>query len=237
VLAYDAEAPHGRAYLRADGPPGFAPEAFTLVGPQVVLDGTPVPWPPLTLRWPAGGRPTADYRSDAEQALLAARAEACRRETPQRACANLLEFGMSRSFAAEAAPLRWQGRWWRSPRRDGTVAVDGEMSVAPTTDAPWRLADAVIRLRDEAGGVEHALRIERLQVVFRDRIAMDTPLHAGRAAGAGASEVQIEALLPGDVPDFELRLPPLQVGTATRQIAPIRFERRRFDGGVEPFNC
>ena len=54
---------------------------------------------------------------------------------------------------------------------------------------------------------------------------------------AGPTEVQIESRLAGDVADFELRLPPLRVGAATREIAPIRFERRRFDGGIEPLNC
>ena len=55
--------------------------------------------------------------------------------------------------------------------------------------------------------------------------------------GAGLTDVQIEALLLGGMPDFEVRLPALRVGDATREIAPIRFERRRFDGGIEPFNC
>lgn len=237
VIAFDAHAPHGRAYLRADGPPGFAPAAFTLAGPLVVLDTASVPLPPLTLRWPAGARTASEYRSDAEQALLVARAETCRRETPQRACENLLAFGLGRSFTADTGPVQWQGRWWRSPRRDGAVAVDGELSLALDSETPWRLAGDVISLRDEAAGVEHTLRVERIEIYFRDGIALDAPLHADRAAGVGATEVQIESLLPAGVPDFEVRLPALQVGATTRDIAPIRFERHRFGGGIEPFNC
>mgnify|MGYP001024430202 CR=1 FL=1 len=201
-----------------------------------MLDSVSVPFAPVTLRWPAGIRNPSEYRSDAEQAWLAARAETCRRETPQRACDNLIEFGLSRSFTDDAGPVRWQGRWWRSSGRDGTVTVHGELSLAVQSDTPWRFADNAIRLSDVAG-IEHVLRFERIDIVFRAGVAQEAPLHVDRAAGAGATEVRIEVLLPGGVPDFEVRLPALRVGAATREIAPIRFERRRFDGGIEPFNC
>jgi hypothetical protein len=237
VLVFDPQAPHGQAYLRADGPAGFAPEAFTLTGPLVALDAVSVPFEAVLLRWPAGVRSPSEYRSDAEQALLVARAEACRRETPQRACDNLLEFGLSRSFAIDAGPLQWQGRWWRLSRRGGEATVAGELSLAVRSAASWRLSDNAIVLRQEGSDIEHTLRFDRLEVVFRDGIALDAPLHVDRAAGAGATEVHIEALLPADLPEFEVRLPPLQVASTRREIAPIRFERRRFDGGVEPLNC
>jgi hypothetical protein len=32
-------------------------------------------------------------------------------------------------------------------------------------------------------------------------------------------------------------LPDVQLGARRLPIAPIRFERRAFDGGIEPFNC
>jgi hypothetical protein len=236
VLALDPQAPHGQAFLRADGPAGFAPDAFTLAGPLVVLDTVSVPFAPVTLRWPAGARSPSEYRSDAEQAWLAARAESCRRETPQRACQNLIDFGLGRSFTDEAGPVHWQGRWWRFPRRD-SVVLGGELNLAVQSEAPWRFAEPAIRLRDEAAGIEHTLRFERIALVFRDGIALDAPLHADRAAGAGATDLHIEVLLPGGVPDFEVRLPALRVGAATREVEPIRFERRNFDGGIEPFNC
>lgn len=237
LVATDARAPHGQAFLRAEGPAGFVPDAFTLAGPLVVLDTVSVPWPPVVLRWPAGVRSPSEYRSDAEQALLAARAETCRRETPQRACDNLLEFGLSRSFALDAGPVQWQGPWWRFARSDGAMAVRGELGLAVKSGTPWRLADNGITLRDEADGRAHTLRFDRVDIVFRDGIALDAPLHVDREAGAGTTDVHIEARLPGDARDFEVRLPALQVGSASREIAPIRFERRRFDGGVEPFNC
>jgi hypothetical protein len=49
--------------------------------------------------------------------------------------------------------------------------------------------------------------------------------------------VFIEADLPEALPAFELRLPRLQLGDQTVAIAPIHFERRSFDGGIEPLNC
>ena len=237
VLAPDAQAPYGRTHFSADAPAGFVPDAFTLAGPAVLLGATSVPFPPVVLRWPAGVRNPSEYRSDAEQALLVARAETCRRETPQRACGNLLEFGMSRSFELDAGPVRWRGRWSRLTRRDGVVSIGGDLSLAPSSAQPWRVANNGVTLRDEAAAVTHELRFARLEVYFRDGIALDAPLHVGRAAGAGETRVRIEALLPGSVPDFELRLPAVEVGATRREVAPIRFERRVFDGGIEPFNC
>lgn len=213
-----------------------APAAL-LAGPLVVLDTVSAPWPPVVLRWPAGVRSPSEYRSDAEQAFLAARAETCRRETPQHACDNLLELGLRRSFAVDAGPVQRQGRWWRFARSDGAVTVSGELSLAVKSGASWRLADNAITLRDEADGRERTPRFDRVDIAFRDGIAIDTPLHLDRGAGAGPTEVPIETRLPGDVPDFEVRLSALQIGSASREIAPIRFERRRFDGGVEPLNC
>jgi hypothetical protein len=120
------------------------------------------------------------------------------------------------------------GTYFRPSSPDPDATIKGawcQGEAGPTTNIELALGDG------------HMLRFERIDIVFRDGVALDALLHVNRAAGAGATEVQIEVLLPGGVPDFEVHLPALRVGTAMREIAPIRFERRRFDGGIEPFNC
>jgi hypothetical protein len=62
-------------------------------------------------------------------------------------------------------------------------------------------------------------------------------LFAGPVDGTGDARITIEVLLPGAAPDFDVVLPDLLLGTQRVAIPPIRFERRTFDGGIEPFNC
>lgn len=234
-VADKGDAPFGRAFFRFIGPAGFAPESMTLSGPAVQFDDGRLPFPAVELRRPASASSPDEYRSAAEQADLEARAAACRRDTPQRACQNIVDFGASRSFAFTSGPLQWQGRWLRYARSNGEARVDGDLVLAMREPRRWRPGSAQATLRGD--GAEHALGIAQFEVRFVDRIALDTPLHAGRADGRTATTLQIEALLPDGLPDFELRLPPLQTDGRRVTIAPIRFERRSLDGGIEPFNC
>jgi hypothetical protein len=228
--------PHGRARIRVSGPAGFTPEVFSFEGPSVEVEGSVIAFPVLEVRRPASAGNPNEYRSAAEQASLEARAAACRRDTPQRACQNLIDYGASRSFHFDSGPLQWQGRWFRAAWRSGEPWLDGELSLALREPRRWRFASNRIALRD-AAGARQVLTFAQFDLRFVDRIALDAPLHEQRVEGRADTQVQIEALLPGDVGDFEIRLPPLRIGERRAAIAPIRFDRRSFDGGIEPFNC
>lgn len=236
VIEGAAEHPFGRAWIRLAGPAGFTPEVFTLTGPAIQFDDGPVAFPPLELRRPASAGNPNEYRSAAEQASLEARAAACRRDTPQRACQNLIDYGASRSFHFDSGPLRWQGRWFRASWRSGEPWLDGEMWLALREPRRWRFGSNRIELRDAAGTAQ-SLTFAQFELRFNDRIALDAPLHERPVERRADTQLQIEALLPGDVGDFELRLPPLRIGERRVVIAPIRFDKRSFDGGIEPFNC
>jgi hypothetical protein len=231
-----AEEAQGRAWIRLTGPSGFAPETFTLVLPAVDTDAGRIAVAPVELRRPASKSSPNEYRSAAEQASLEARTAACRRETPQRACENLLDFGASRSFFVDSNPVRWQGRWVRYESRSGESRLEGDNWLALRESRRWRLTSNRFILRD-AGGNERSIALEQLELRFVDRIALDAPLHVQPVERRAETRVQIEALLPADAPGFELRLPPLRLGERRIAIAPIVFDKRSLDGGVEPFNC
>ncbi len=227
--------PQDRAWFRVSGPLGFAPEAFTLVAPTVQTDNGRSAFAPLELRRPGSNSSPNEYRSAAEQASLAARAATCQRDTPKQACQNIVDFGASRSFRVDDGPLRWQGRWTRFERRNGDVRLEGDLWLAVREQGRWRLLSDRFVLRD--GAREETASFTQLELRYVDRIALDTPLHTQPVARRADTRVQIEALLPAGAPDFELRLPPLRIGERRVAIAPIRFDKRSFDGGIEPFNC
>jgi hypothetical protein len=236
AAATDADAPFGRVFFRFAGPVGFAPEAVTLTAPALRFDEGEVASPAVELRRPGSASSPNEYRSADEQASLKARADACRRDTPQRACQNIVDFGASRSFALDLGPLRWQGRWVRYEFNNGEARLDGDLVLAVREPRRWRLATTQVTLRDAAGAVQ-TLDIPAFDVRFVDRITLDAPLHAEPVGRRADTEMQIEVLLPGTAPDFELRLPPLRVDGQRIATTPIRFEKRSLDSGVEPFNC
>lgn len=230
------EHPHGRAWIRVSGPAGFTPEVLVAGGPSVEVEGQAIAFPPIELRRPASAGNPNEYRSAAEQASLEARAAACRRDTPQRACQNLIDYGASRSFHFNSGPLQWQGRWFRAAWRRGEPWLDGELSLALREPRRWRFGSNRIELR-AADGTTQTLTFAQFELRFIDRIALDAPLHERPVERRADTQMQIEALLPGDIGDFEVRLPPLRIGDRRVVIAPIAFDKRSFDGGIEPFNC
>lgn len=237
----DPRRPHGLLRARFQAPAGFAPVAMTLQLPAVQLGGPgggTLATPPLLLRRPGSDRRPGDYRSDAEQQHLREREAACRRDTPRRACENIVPYG-ERSFSLVAGALQWSGHWQRFETAARAEPLRGDVDLAVQDMQPWRLAEPVVQLADAAAGAGGAgtlrLPFPALDLLFDDDITLATPLQA--VPGGGAPRLLLEATLPDGLPGFELALPPLQLGSERVKLAPLRFERRVFDGGVEPLNC
>jgi hypothetical protein len=57
------------------------------------------------------------------------------------------------------------------------------------------------------------------------------------AAAAAGGSLWVGAPPAHAAPCFELRWPALMLDGTRMQIAPIRSERRAFDGEIAPFNC
>lgn len=228
----DAQAPYGTLLVRPAPVPGqpqrVQVEGLALEhanGARWVLVATP-------LARPASRTLPDVYRSQAEQAAVLARADACRRDTPQQACDNIVEFS-SDSLRGEDALLRWRGRWQDVQRPAGPRQFEGEMVLQPLRAGRLRVLDAGWQVQGEDGGAPQPLRTAQARLSFDDR------LDAGQIVPAAGVETRlhVEALLPEDVPTFEFLLPPFATGGRRVEPPPIRFERRRFDGGLEPFNC
>lgn len=232
--ALKTDAPHGSAILRVSFEPGFTPDRLRLDGVVINRDDGVLRMPAVAMSRPASKSSPRDYRSAEMQASLEQRAASCRREAPQSACDNIVEHGTESFAVAEPAAL-WSGRWFVFG--DGARArVEGGIDFAPRAPGRWRLASTAVTLRD-ADGTARTADIQQLRIAFNDRIALDTPLFAGAVDGTGDARVTIEVLLPGSAPDFDVVLPDLLLGAQRIAIPPIRFERRTFDGGIEPFNC
>lgn len=229
-----ADAPYGDATLRVSFEPGFVPERLQLDGLVIARDDGVLAMPSVALSRPASKSSPRDYRSPALQARLEQEAASCRRETPQRACDNIVEHS-NVSFAVEEPTARWSGRLFVFG--DGAGArVLGDIHFAPSSPGRWRLASSTLKARD-ASGETRQTSIDAIRIAFNDLIALESPLFAGPVEGTGDARVTIEVLLPGSAPDFEVALPDLMLGSERIAIPPIRFERRTFDGGIEPFNC
>lgn len=229
-----ANAPHGSAGLRVSLEPGFTPDRLQLDGFVINRDDGAIRMPAVAMSRPASKFSVRDYRSPALHARLEQEAATCRRETPQRACDNIVEHSTVSFEVAEPA-AHWSGRWFVFG--DGARArVEGGIDFAPRAAGRWRVASSTVTVRD-ADGTPRTADFAQLRIAFNDRIALDTPLFAGAVDGTGDARVTIEVLLPGAAPDFDVVLPDLLLGAQRVAIPPIRFERRTFDGGIEPFNC
>lgn len=229
-----ADAPYGDATLRVSFEAGFVPERLQLDGLVIARDDGALAMPPVVMTRPASKSSPRDYRSPALHARLEQEAATCRRETPQRACDNIVEHS-NVSFAIEEPTARWSGRLFVFGDGPG-ARVSGDIHFAPTSPGRWRLLSSTVKARYAADETRQA-SIDAVRIAFNDLIALDTPLFAGPVEGTGDARITIEVLLPGAAPDFEVTLPDLTLGAQRIPIPPIRFERRTFDGGIEPFNC
>ncbi|WP_425259651.1 hypothetical protein ACPOLB_02145 [Rubrivivax sp. RP6-9] len=239
-----AAAPYGSATLRLDGPLGEAPLQMEVQLPALWLGDERLVLPPVTLQRPPSPDFTT-YRSAALQQQVQARADACRRDTPQRDCAAILRHA-ELSFDERIGTARWLGEWRYTTVRNARPLL-GMLRLEPGDARPWRLdRDAVVGLHDLASGQRHVVplgsvgsvgSVGRIDVAYRGPLPLSTPLHARPAPAGADTHIDIGARLPGDVPSFEVRLPPVQVDGETVALPAIQFERRSFDGAFQPFNC
>jgi hypothetical protein len=230
-VAMDPQAPYGSLLVR---PAAVAGQPARVVVEGLALEQAGMRWvlPATPLARPASRTLPDVYRSDAEQAAVLARAGACSLDTPQQACDNIVEFS-SDSHRGQDASLRWRGRWYLARRSGAAPRFEGELNLSPLRAGRLRVVDSAWQVRAADGGAAQPLRSAQVRLSFDDRLDAG---HVVPAAGV-ETRIAVQAMLPEDVPTFDFLLPAF--ATAGRKVEParIRFERRRFDGGVEPFNC
>lgn len=221
--------------LRADAPGGFAPPALRLRGPQLRVDDRPLA--PLAVEL---ARPEGDgllrYHSAERRRALETRAADCRRETPQLACENLLRYD-DLSFERPDAGATWRGALSAFRRDSGFQPLRVELKLEAPAARRWLLVDASARLEDPATDRQERLSFSSMAVSFAQSAPLSTPIRPTPPDLPGDTRCRLELPLPEGLDSFELRLPAARLDDRPVDLPALRFERRRFDGGFEPFNC
>ena len=227
-----ADEPHGTLLVRTQPLRIPPPRRITVQGLSVLAEGRAATvLPPATMERVASRAQPYAYRSAQEEAALQARAAACRRDTPRLACQNIVDFAGA-SHSERLPQLRWDWRWWEAPWPAGST-VDGELRLAVLQAGRWRLDASGLQLADADGGAAQPLRLAAGTLTFSDSV----DLQRGLASAQVQTRLLLEAELPAGVEAFELLLPAMLRNDTRIAPAAIRFDRRSFDGGVEPFNC
>ena len=231
----DHVGPNGKATLDLTTGIGFTPDRIVLDGLVIEQAGRRIAMPPVEMTRPASAGNISGYTSAAMQARLQARVADCRRDTPQRNCQNILDYA-SHSFELDEPDAQFSGRWYRFDGR-ADRPINGDIELKLKRPERWRLLTSALTVTDVASGTRRPPEIRRLVLALLDRVPLDAPLFAGPVDGSAEAQMSVEVLLPGGTGDFELRLPALLLGERRIDVPVIRFERRVFDGGIEPFNC
>lgn len=235
-LAADSLAPRGWAVLELLGMEGDTPMALELSGPAVNGDGRRWSFPTVELRRPPSRDTIGWYRSATQRQALADRAAACRRDTPKLACDNLERYSQA-SFEVDDGEIAWRGEIGALQVPATAQRLRAEIFLAVRRASRWRLDGAAFPMRDLDTGRRQTLRAVRLDLRFAETLPAGAVLELPPAAAASSAIVNLEVPLPSGIGDFEVRIPPVDVGGRRVDVAPLRFERQSFDGGIEPFNC
>jgi hypothetical protein len=227
--------PHGSATLQVSVGPGFTADRIVLEGVAIEQGSRRIAMPMFEMTRPVSERSKTDFTSSAMQARLRVRVADCQRDTPRRDCNAIVDYA-PHSFDLDEPEARFHGRFYRFDGR-ADQPLNGEIIITPKRPERWRLASNRIDVVDVASGRRRTAPLERLMVAVSDHVPLDTPLFAGPVDGTGDARMSIDVLLPGDAGDFELKLPALLLASQRIDVPTIRFDKRSFDGGIEPFNC
>lgn len=214
------------------GPVAVAPQRLRLDTPGLQVAGRLAPLAGIEMHRVPDRSVRTFYREPALQAEL----EACRAAPAGGRCAQRLFDGFA-GFERTDGPVRWRGQWDHFENRHDRRPVHGRIEVLVAGGRAWRWADGSFTLHDLDTGVAHALEGDTQTVEFDDAVDLATPWRPLAHPAKARSALWIEVPLPADAPGFELRWPALAIDGRPVDPAPIRFERRSFDGGFEPFNC
>ena len=220
------EVAHGRAASRS---PTGVPQRLRVVLPPLQTPGQRIQVPPQELTADANAAGVQMLRSADYLQTLAQREARCRAQSPERACENIGKHDPY-SLRIESGPFTYLARFWNGVgERPEPLQLELEV-LARTADA-WRLAEPILRVQDPAGGEAQDLSLTEMNVTLRYPVPLDT-----RLRGTGASML-LELPLPASRSHHFVQLPLYDVNGLRHRLQPIELEQRRFDAGIEPFNC
>ncbi len=211
-------------------------EAIEVTLPAIETERGRVTIPPLRLdmdrrRWGTRYYRTAEYLQS-----VIARTEACTREGRQR-CENIRDFD-AYAFRIPAGDFELVGRFWAMETTKRVDPLMFELVIEARGTERWRIVEPVVRVRDLAGGPVQEHRFTELGAAFHAPVPLSAPIRSARTGRATETHVRIDANLGSEERSrYFVRLPPYMFDGERYELKPIELELRRFDGGIEPFNC
>lgn len=230
-----ASAPGATVVLMADAPGGFAPPSLRLRGPQVQLDGRTVAPVFVELARPEGDG-LLRYRSADRVRQLEARTADCRRDTPQRACDNLLRYD-DLSFEQRDQDGGWRGSVSVFSSRGAQRPLRVELALAAPQARSWRLVDPSATLEETGSRRRETVSFASMALRFEQAGPLSSTVRATPAGQPAETSGRLELPLPDGLQRFDVQLPAARIDGHAASFPTLRFERRSFDGGFEAFNC
>lgn len=177
------------------------------------------------------------YRTRQQLEAVVAREAQCRREAPGMRCENIRLFDPY-AFRVRSGDFEAAGRFWSMVTSRGDVApLQFELEMRAHGPARWRFVEPVVGVR-HASGKWHARQFAEVDVVFASAVPLSTAIRSATGGRATETAVRIDANLGRDErARYVITLPPYEFDGVRRELAPLEFERRTFDVGIEPFNC
>lgn len=223
------------AVLAAEAPGGFAPPSLRLRGPQVQFDGRVLPPFLVDLARPEGDG-LLRYRSADRVRQLEARTADCRRDTPQRACDNLLRHD-DLSFERRDGDGLWRGSVSAFSSRGAQRPLRVELTLAAPQVRRWRLMDPSATLEETGSGHRETVSFASMALRLEQSGPLSSTVQPTPADRPAETSGRVELPLPEGLERFDVRLPAARIDGQTVDFPTLRFERRRFDAGFEAFNC
>lgn len=208
----------------------FAPARIAVEFPPLELDTKSMAIPRIELQQQPGSSfpiyRTAEYTQTLQQ-----RYAACLRQTPAGNC-HYIPTHDPYGFRHEAERLELAGRFWVTGEA-AEATLNAEFEAGARVSERWRFASNEVRFRDTAGGEVRVMPLRNPRVVWSYAVPLAAEV---RSPASGGTRMDIRTSV-GEAARYVLTLPPFLLNGARHEFSPIEFERRLFDGGLEPFNC
>lgn len=233
---YLASNPGGRfAELRYDSGElkRFSPSKFDISLPPILLGPGSLAVPKIELLSQDG--PTHRiFRSRAYSQVLQDRYQACLLNTPERNCQYIPIYDPY-AFKHEAQGFALIARFWKvgeGPNLHFEFGADARVTER------WRLSSSEFRLKDLDSGEVRQVRLEKPRITWSYAIPLSAAVLATPSGLNPDTSLRIRTSLgEKEASRYFVKLPPFLLDGVTHRFSPIELELRRFDGGLEPFNC
>ncbi|WP_418320347.1 hypothetical protein [Piscinibacter sakaiensis] len=211
------------------------PDRLLLRWPELRwADGRITRFPEIELEAVQRGGGTV-YRSAQEKQRMTTAHARCVQQTPQLACANILD-SYDSGFTVEADGAILSGRLLAADPAKPELIAYIEIKVPATQRWRWSSSDVALINSGTGAATLQALDIMHVSL-SRRALPLSTSISAPAASSARTSAALSAQLNPAGAERYDVQLPPLEVDGRRIDPPPVGLERRSLDGGMVPFNC